>query len=169
MKRVPFFVFCLFYFTLSAFAQTDDVQKAINKDVWKPFMISYAAFDTDAFMAVHTEDVIRINRDGKNIRIGEEYRKGQAQGNERNKKVGAQRSIEFSFLERFAREDIAFESGYYKVKSKRPEQEERTFYGHFHVVLKKVDGVWKLWMDSDTSHDGTLGEEDFKKGEIFKP
>jgi len=45
-------------------AQNDTIQQAINQDVWHPFIKSYRAFDTDGFMAIHTKDIIRINRDG---------------------------------------------------------------------------------------------------------
>ena len=158
-------IFCY----LGLAAQNQSIQQQIDEDVWKPFIESYANFDTDGFMAIHTEDVIRISRDGEHIRIGSEYREIQDRNNTRSKEIGATRSISFSFLERIAREEVAFEVGYYKVVSKRPLDESRTFYGHFHVVLKKVDGKWKLWVDSDTSQDHKLTEKDFQKGTVFKP
>ena len=47
---------------------------------------------------------------------------------------------ERSFLERIVNGDTAWEVGYYKVRSKRPDQEPRIFYGKFHVLLRKIDG-----------------------------
>jgi ketosteroid isomerase-like protein len=168
MYKTLSIVVCLTFPVLIASAQQRPAQQAINQDVWIPFMQSYANFDTDAFMALHTEDVIRIVRDGGDIILGEEYRNGQDRNNKRSKEAGIERRIELCFLERLAREEIAFESGYYKVISKRPDQEEQTFYGHFHVILKKVEGKWKLWVDSDTSHNGTVTEEDFLSGKLLR-
>ena len=142
----------------------DEIQRTINDDVWKPFLKAYAAFDTEAFMAVHTRDVIRINRDGKHIVVGEEYRENQEKSNRRNRDNQVRRTIEFRFTERFVREDLAYEVGYYKVRSSKGDEEERIFYGEFQVILKKQDGKWKLFVDADTSYDGSLTEEDFQRG-----
>ena len=164
MRNMILSLSCLLILLTSSYAQDDAVQKAINEDVWKPFMESYAALDTDAFMAVHTDDVIRISRDGKNIRQGAEYAESMKKNNDRSKKGNSKRTISFSFLERFATGDLAFEVGYYKVGILQEGEPTRYFYGKFQVVLKKVEGKWKLFVDSDTSNKGKLTEEDFLKG-----
>ena len=166
MKKllIPILVlFCQF-----SFAQNQDsVRQAINQEVWYPFIKTYNGLDAAGFMALHTDDVIRINRDGKSIKIGPEYADSQQQSAARSKKRGSKRSISFSFTERFAREDIAFEAGYYKVEWAQGDK-SGTSYGEFQVILKKENGRWKLFVDSDTSYEGQLTEEDFQKGELLK-
>lgn len=169
MKWSPkWIIFSVLLTPLFTFSQTDSVQHQINEDVWYPFIESYASFNDKAFMSIHTEDVIRISRDGQRIQVGEEYAKAM----ERNAKWSIEnkrkRTIEFSFLERFSTGDTAFEVGYYKVMSYEPEKEPKAYYGIFQVVLKKVDDQWKLFVDSDTSIDNSLTEEDFLKGEILE-
>lgn len=164
MKRYLFLSFALLLVANLLTAQEINFQKEINDQVWRPFIKTYNSFDTEGFMAIHTKDIIRINRDGGSIRIGEEYKTGMQQGNERSLKNNYQRSIEFRFLERLARSEVAFEVGYYKVTSKRGDADERVFYGKFHVVLKKEDGLWKLDMDSDTSNKGLFNETHFQSG-----
>lgn len=151
----------------STFAQTDSVQQVINKEVWLPFIETYTNLDAEGFMAIHTEDVIRIIRDDKNIRVGEEYAISQRESSKRSKANKATRNIQFSFIDRFAKGDIAVESGYYKVKWKSGDQEGIS-YGAFEVILKKVDGHWKIFIDSDTSQNNTLTEADFQKGAVLK-
>ena len=102
MKNTFLTFLFLFTFINTIFCQADSVQQVINADVWKPFMETYSALDTEGFMAIHTKDIIRINRNAKNIRIGEEYAKSQSESNKRSKERKSSRTIEFSFTERFA-------------------------------------------------------------------
>lgn len=164
MKKNLFLCFALLALTTSVLSQETNFQKEINDQVWRPFIKTYNAYDTEGFMAIHTKDVIRINRDGRSIRIGQEYSDGMLQSNNRSLKNGAQRSIEFRFLERLARPELAFEVGYYKVTMKRGDEAERVFYGKFQVVLKKTDGSWQLAVDSDTSNNGQFTEKNFQTG-----
>lgn len=36
------------------------------------------------------------------------------------------------------------------------------------LSIMKVEGTWKIWVDSDTSYSGTVTEKDFLSGEILK-
>ncbi len=168
MKSSPVLVIIIFLFSNFTFAQNEAILKAIDRDVWYPFMESYAAQDAYAFMAIHTEDVIRISRDGKRIQVGEEYAESMQRNTKNNKEKQRQRTIEFSFLERIAREDIAFEVGYYKVISHEPGKKPKTYIGKFQVILKKTDGKWKIFVDSDTSNKDSFTEADFQTGDILK-
>ena len=49
----------------SAFAQ--DAQTEINEQVWKPFIKSFGEGNTDAFMNVHSKDLIRSGRESKKV------------------------------------------------------------------------------------------------------
>ncbi|MBK7871679.1 MAG: nuclear transport factor 2 family protein [Saprospiraceae bacterium] len=106
------------------------------------------------------------------IQVGEEYWKGNVEGSKRNKEAGVTRSIAFRFEHRVANDSIAYEVGYYKIKSAR-NGEERTGYGRFDVVLKKIDGVWKIAQDWDVDNINgkKLTEEDFignSAGKIYQ-
>lgn len=169
MKSSPVLIlFSILFSSFNLFGQAEDIQAAINKDVWYPFMESYAAQDADAFMAIHTEDVIRVSRDGKRIQVGEEYAESMARNTQHNKAKQRSRTIEFSFLERIAKEDVAFEVGYYKVISSEPGKETKTYIGKFHVILKKVEDKWQIFVDSDTSNKDSMTIEDFNSGDILK-
>jgi ketosteroid isomerase-like protein len=161
-------IFCLFFLPSMSFSQTENIQEEINQDVWFPFMDSYASFDDKAFMDIHTEDIIRVIRDAQRIQVGAEYAEAMARSAKSNIERKRKRTIDFSFLERFASKDTAFEVGYYRVLSSEPGKETKTYYGIFQVVLKKKDGKWKILVDSDTSMDDSLTEEDFKKGKILE-
>ena len=55
--------------------------------------------------------------------------------------------------------------GYYRLISVRDEGEERTYYGQFHVVLREVEGIWKIAQDWDAGqlNGREIGEADFLK------
>lgn len=165
MKCKRFLFVALVLFT-ACNGRAQDVKQEINDQVWSPFIQTYGGLDAEGFMAIHTDDVIRVNRDGKSMRIGAEYSKAMHESFERSKYRGSRRAISFSFLERIHTDDYGFEVGYYKVVSASGGQ-ERVSYGKFHVVLKKVDGRWKILVDSDTSLDDSITEEDFMQGEVL--
>lgn len=142
----------------------ENILKQINEEVWLPFMKTYSSLDGEGFMDIHTDDVVRVIMDGDRMLLGKEYRESQIKSNARSRERGVKRTIEFSFLERIAREEVAFEVGYYKGTYYEEGKASRNFYGKFHVLLKKVNGRWKVAIDADTSFDNSLTEADFLKG-----
>ncbi len=161
---MQFMHFSIIYFfaSVSLAAQSDSLQTAINQQVWIPFINSYQKLDVQGFMDVHTDDVVRISRSGNSIRLGDEYDQSQRASAMRNAERKAKRSIELRFLERIAREEVAFEVGYYKVLYQLPDKPTSTFYGKFHVLLKQIDGRWKIYMDSDINLPKDFSEEQFQ-------
>ena len=120
----------------------------IDQQIWYPFIHAFNAFDAEAFNALHTPDVLRGGPWG--LRPGDAYLQGNLVEFARNKQAGDTRQIAFTFEYRVHTPEIAYEVGYYRVKRTRGE-DNHTFYGQFHVVLKNVNGVWKLAQDWDAS------------------
>ncbi|MCB9082431.1 MAG: nuclear transport factor 2 family protein [Lewinellaceae bacterium] len=141
-----------------------NLQDEINQQIWRPFMATYASLDGAAFMQLHSPDVIRVLRDQQKIIGGRDYWDDTMETNQRTRSRNIQRSIVFSFTERIAQGELAYESGYYRVDMKIPGQELRSYYGHFQVVLRKENGRWRILVDSDTSENGALTADDFAKG-----
>lgn len=150
-------IFALIFALAPAFCYAQDVQKEINDQVWTKFISTFNERNTDGFMAVHSKDLIRASRDSKRVQNFEEYRKENQQGESGRSK----RSIELRFIERMASDTQAYEVGVYKTTSFNSKGERRSFYGKFHVVLRKENGIWKILVDSDSSEGGTIGEKDF--------
>src|SRR4051812_9272099 len=99
MRNVMTFVFVCF--ALNVFSQTD--QQEINEQVWKPFIKSFNDRDTKAFMAVHSDEVIRSPRDDKAVWNKATYYEQQKKGDDREKASGkSKRILELHFTERLA-------------------------------------------------------------------
>ncbi len=148
---------------LTAQAQSSP-QEEIDRDVWHPFIQAYAASDAEGFLALHAEEAIRVVRDGKKITRGKGYRQEVRTNMATSRERGGRQTIELRFTERFAKGDLAFNSGYYKVVTTFSEDETYTFYGQFDVVLQKNGERWEILVDADSSHGGTINERDFLKG-----
>lgn len=157
-----FLSFCL----LSA-AQTEEeiIQQEINTQIWKPFCEAYGAFDAEKFNAVHTDDVVRATPWG--LRIGEEYKQQNRKNMTKSKAEGNKRTIELWFEHRVTDSNMSYEVGYYKVTSNSPDEDTQTYYGRFHCVIKKLNGVWKIaqdW-DDDDINGHKVNAEDWAKGQ----
>ena len=149
MKRIFFFAFLLM--ANYTFSQADSLQKEINEQVWKPFIKAFESYDTDAFMAVHSKDVTRVIQDGNMVQNFEQYQFENRRNDTRNKTSKRNRKIELRFIQRIAANGRAFEVGYFKTSTITPDGVSRSFYGKFHVLLRKEGGAWKILMDADTS------------------
>jgi ketosteroid isomerase-like protein len=145
----------------SLFASAQDLQKEINEQVWRPFIAGFTNGDTELFMSVHSRDLVRSPRDDKSIMTWNEYYAGTKSWNDQKKSSGGKTRIELRFTERIANASQAINVGIYKTTSIRSNGEERSFYGRFHVVMRKEAGVWKILVDTDSSEGNTIGEEDF--------
>jgi ketosteroid isomerase-like protein len=149
----------LLFCVANVFAQ--NVQQEINDQVWKPFIRTFNAYDTKGFMELHSRDLVRSSRDSKEVLNWEGYNKQTDQGNQRGKSSGSKRQIELRFTERIANTDQAIEVGIYKTTSIRSDGIARSFYGRFHVVLRKENGVWKILVDTDSSEGNSITEKNF--------
>lgn len=151
----------LFLIFISSLCGAQSPQIEINQQVWKPFIQSFNENDTEGFMAVHSKDAVRSPRDGKVVWNWEEYKKQHATGDQQDKLANQKRTLELRFSERIASQDLAVEVGVYKTTYQVADGKTQSFFGRFHVVLRKESGVWKILVDTDSTEGGTIGEKEF--------
>ena len=159
--RIVFFTFFLF-FSVSSFAQNKvDHSAIIDQQVWEPFKKSYSKGDAALFNSLHTYDVIRITQNG--IRQGKDYKEVIVKAYSNPNR--SPRTIDFVFEHRIHEDNIAYEVGYYKVIYEDKEGVQQKSFGRFSVVLRKVNGCWKIAQDWDTSNiNGVpVTEKDFQR------
>ena len=157
MKRT-FFPF-LFVLSINGFSQ--NFKQEINEQVWKPFITSFNNYDANGFLAIHAKDVIRSPLDAKMILTYDEYLNNQLDGNKRSQESGNTRALDLRFTERIANAATAIDIGVFKVTVNRKDGNTQSFYGRFHVVLRKENGVWKILVDMDSSEGNSIDETDF--------
>ena len=168
MKRIYLVMLMVAVLQIS-FAQNTPDQEAyeaqVNTMVWKPFKQTYEARDWKGFNELHTEDVLRVHDGG--IQIGESYKNSIKESYQ--KKVGYKVTIDFAMERRMQEGNVAYEVGFYRVIYDIPNQEPRSSYGRFHVVLNKVSGQWKIAQDWDSnSFNGRpIDKADFEKAQFL--
>jgi ketosteroid isomerase-like protein len=159
MKKVLLFILtcCLIE------ASGQDTKKEINDQVWKPFIKAFNDRDTKAFMAVHSKDLIRSSRDSKEVLSWDEYNKQMSQWDQQELSAKSKRQLELRFTERLTSkdQDQAIDVGVYKTTNIRSDGTSRSFYGRFHVVLRKENGTWRILVDTDSSEGNSIGEKQF--------
>jgi ketosteroid isomerase-like protein len=154
-------LFLSIFLLIGLTAASQDFQKEINEQVWKPFIKNFNDHNTAAFMALHAKEVVRSPRDSKSILNWKEYNLEQTKGDEQDVKENRKRTLELRFTERISSKDRAIDVGVYKTSYVFQNSSKQDFYGRFHVVLKKENGIWKILVDTDSSENGTIGEKEF--------
>jgi len=76
MKHIKIVAFlCVVIAPQWGISQSTEVLQEINRDIWLPFIESYNELDAEKFMAIHSEDLVRVPRDAKRVFGYEQYKK----------------------------------------------------------------------------------------------
>jgi ketosteroid isomerase-like protein len=143
-------------------AMADDARlRELNNDIWYAFTSAYAARDLEAFLAVHSPELIRAGGPEGHVLNFDEY---AAQTREWFAKLiedGHNVAIELRFTERLASEATASERGVFRIVGTGAGGDERVFYSRFHTFARKTEGRWRIVVDYDSNEGGSIGDEAF--------
>jgi ketosteroid isomerase-like protein len=132
-----------------------NVLTAINEQVWIPFCESFARNDGETFLALHTSDAVRVSIDRKDVTSGSAFFERTRARMQRSRDAGRAGTLTLRFTRRTHGTDAAFETGVYRYAS---QSGDHVGYGRFTVLLRKVDGVWKVALDADEPADAASFE-----------
>lgn len=155
--------FSAFFLCLTSFVFAQDHQKEINEQVWKPFLKASSEFDGEAFMSVQSKDLVQASLESGRVLNYQQYEQNIVPNFKRiRSEAKVKRTTEMRFTERIANHQFAYERGYFKSVTVRANGETRTGYSEFYMVLRKENGQWKIFVDSDSSLGGIITEEMFQ-------
>ena len=163
-------LFGLLLISIHGFSQSAskdvEIENEVNTQLWEPFKAAFEGRDWKGFNNLHTDDVLRITKWG--IKSGSEYKEHTK--NRYQRKDSVSRTIDFWLEHRVYSGDIGYEVGYYKITNTAPNREIKQSYARFHIVLKKINGVWKIAQDWDESsiNDIPVSVKDFEKGSVLE-
>ena len=144
-------------------AQVDvsSIQKEIDTTLWRPFQRAFEALDGAAVNAIYADQVLRITPSGIDMKG-----KFKAQNLKRfatYRKDSIKMNLDFWLDDRKTNQNTSYEVGFYRAMFTLPSGQVDKFYGQFHIVLEKIDGIWKITQDWDslTINGKPLTAEDF--------
>lgn len=170
MKELLSFV--LFLSFLTAQSQKKEVPheilESIKKEVWIPFMESYAELDSDKLQSLHSQDIVRVLLEQNKVQSGQSYLDDFGGFLNQMEESGGKLGIAFALLTTAVDDsgNLAYQTGYYEFSSQDKEDQDLMVrgYGLFSVGLKKIEGSWKLFLDVDKRIDLTF--EEFEKQKL---
>ncbi len=158
-----FLAFSLLFNPQLAVAQSH-VLDQINQDVWQPFYEAYAQNDPRIMANLYRKDGFRISPEAQSVfsyrEITDAYRQTFADQSAK----GITQQLRLNFTERTCSENAATERGIYALTLYPGTPREATFYGKFHMLLRKEYGRWKIFMEYEWENEEPLSEADFEKG-----
>lgn len=137
------------------------LQKEIDVQVWRPFKNAFETIDGEALNATYAEQVLRATPDGLDTESA--FKPKNLERFAKNKKDGISIALDFWFDSRRTNSYTSYEVGFYRIGFTDTDGNTDFVYGQFHIVLKKIDGQWKITQDWDTTtiNGKTIGANDF--------
>ncbi|MEH6535625.1 MAG: hypothetical protein V7719_04485 [Psychroserpens sp.] len=161
LKKTVLLVVFLIASTQLSQSQSLQNLKDINQ-VWAKFYQAFETLDHQPMAEIHAKELIRI-AGGRSILNYKTYITSYKDRFKASKVNNDTNNISLRFFERINSDDIASERGIFKLIRNKDKPNEQTYYGQFHVIIKKLNGTWKITMDYDSTEFDTIGEADFKK------
>jgi ketosteroid isomerase-like protein len=159
-------VLFILFFSNRSHSQSRDNLKDIN-GVWEKFYMAYDSLDYKLMADIHSKDLIRISG-GTRISDYNNYINNLKTSFETAKVNKVENNISLRFFERINNDSIASERGIYKLIRKDREGDSQTYYGQFHVLLKKENEQWKIILDYDSNEGKSIGQGDFEAAHGIK-
>ena len=160
-----FLMYCILCLGCFGYAQTDTekIQTEIDQNVWKPFKNAFETLDGEALNATYADAVLRVTPDG--IDTENTFKSKNLERFKKSKKDAVSISLDFWFDSRHTNASTSYEVGFYRIGFTDKEGNTNFSHGQFHIVVKKIDGQWKITQDWDTSkiNGQSITETDFAK------
>jgi uncharacterized protein (TIGR02246 family) len=134
-----------------------ELLRELNRDIWEPFRAAYARMDADAYLALHSADLLRVEADEKWLGNLDDYAARVRPAFTQLAAASTLMDIDFRFTERIAAGDNASERGIYCLSVTPPGAEPHRHFAEFHTVARKHDGTWRIIHDHDHSDSGSAG------------
>lgn len=158
------FTILIVFISLSMKAQTniEVLQNEIDKTVWTQFKASFETINSETLNSIYADDVLRVTPDG--IDTQNSFKINNAERFKMLKEKSGIIKLAFWFESRQTNLDTSYEVGYFRMATTL-EKETSVYYGQFHIVLKKIDGNWKISQDWDTNtiNGQIIGQEEFER------
>ena len=160
--RKYIFLVVLFSITVVQAQDIGLVQKEIDQNLWKPFKEAFEKLDAEKLNSLYAEEVLRVTPNG--IDTENNFRNGNVERLNGHKMSNTSLQLDFWFDSRHTNETTSYEVGFYRMRLTKAEH-VNTIYGQFHIVLKKIEGTWKIAQDWDTDkiNGKVISKQDFEK------
>ncbi|HET7018871.1 MAG TPA: nuclear transport factor 2 family protein [Streptosporangiaceae bacterium] len=129
--------------------------------MWRAYRHAYNSGDAEAFIALHTPELIRAGGPAMTISGFRDFAAITRQWLTELAERGDTVEIEFRFTERIVDGDLASERGVYQLTARRVTGEMKVMYGRFHTFARKANGRWRIVADYDSDENGSVTAEDF--------
>jgi ketosteroid isomerase-like protein len=123
----------------------------LDRDLWQPFVRTYAALDADGFLALYGPELIRAGGPSGEVQDYAQFAAATRDFVSMVRERGDALGIEFAFTERLAAGELASERGVFRLTATLAGGEQRVRYGRFHTLARRgEDGRWRFVADYDS-------------------
>lgn len=133
----------------SAEADLIAIHEEIDRTVWRAFQNAFESLDGEALNAVYADEVLRVTPDG--IDTQNQFKKNNKTRFGANIENGDRITLDFWLDSRHTDTTTSYNVGFYRMGVAAKSGATNYYYGQFHIVLKHINGHWKIAQDWDTT------------------
>ena len=140
-----------------------DIHAEIDRSVWQVFQSAFEQLDGETLNSVYADDVLRVTPEG--LDTAGRFKLANRSRFQGNRERGDRIELDFWFDSRHTSPTVSYDVGFYRVRTTSRPGEINDFYGQFHIVLRNLNGRWKIVQDWDTGSIGgrPITAEDFNR------
>ncbi|MEM1435500.1 MAG: hypothetical protein AAGG11_15690, partial [Pseudomonadota bacterium] len=124
-----------------------DIQAVIDGTVWRTFQNAFHRMDGAALNSVYADTVLRVTPDGLDTQGN--FKQDNLTRFLENRARGDRIELDFWFDSRHTNAAVSYDVGFYRVRVVAASGESSDFFGQFHIVVRKINGCWKIVQDWD--------------------
>lgn len=138
----------MFSFTFVPAQDIEFIQKEIDQTLWKPFKAAFENLDAEKLNLLYASEVLRVTPGG--IDTENSFKNANFERLNGHKMRNTALQLDFWFDSRHTNANASYDVGFYRMVLTNTHGVD-VIYGQFHIVLKKMNGIWKIIQDWDSS------------------
>lgn len=135
----------------SATPGQSEALRALNRDVWEPFVRGVNTFDNAAYLGVRSRDFVMVQQGKPHFLDHDFYAEDSAKVMRELKESGTKLALEVRFEERMSDGAYGSERGLVRTTVIDAANVSRTIYSRFHSISRLEGGHWRVLTEYRTA------------------
>jgi hypothetical protein len=144
LRAMALMLFAAAVSSASATPAQSEALRALNRDVWEPFVRGVSTFDDAAYLGVRSRDFVMVQQGKPHFLDHDFYTEDSVKVMRELKDAGTRLALEVRFEERMTDGEYSSERGLVRTTVTDAANVSRTSHSRFHSIARLEGGHWRV-------------------------